>query len=82
MTEIIIASAARTPMGSFNGSLSSVPAHYLGWTVNAEVLRRAGVDAKDVSEAVLGQVLTAGEGQNPAGGRRLPPAFRSRPPVR
>jgi acetyl-CoA C-acetyltransferase len=66
MNEIIIASAARTPIGSFNGSLSSVPAHYLGQTVIAEVLRRANVDAKEISEVIMGQILTAGEGQNPA----------------
>ena len=65
MSEIVIAAAVRTPVGSFNGSLSSVPAHYLGQTVIVEALRRAGVDVGEVSEVILGQVLTAGQGQNP-----------------
>jgi acetyl-CoA C-acetyltransferase len=66
MTEVVIASAARTPIGAFNGSLSSVPAHYLGEIAIREALKRAGVDASEVSEVVLGQVLSAGTGQNPA----------------
>src|SRR5713226_2070245 len=66
MTEIIIAVAARTPVGSFNGSLSSVPAHYLGQVAIAEAMRRANIDAKEVSEVIMGQILAAGEGQNPA----------------
>jgi acetyl-CoA C-acetyltransferase len=63
---VVIVSAARTPVGAFNGSLSSVPAHYLGQTVLAEVLKRAKLEGGDVSEVILGQILTAGEGQNPA----------------
>jgi acetyl-CoA C-acetyltransferase len=66
MSEIVIAGAVRTPIGSFNGTLSSVPAHYLGQTVIAEAMRRANVDAKEVSEVIMGQILTAGEGMNPA----------------
>ena len=66
MSEIVIAGAVRTPIGSFNGSLSSVPAHYLGQTVIAEAMRRANVDAKEVSEVIMGQILGAGEGMNPA----------------
>src|SRR5712692_4081013 len=66
MTEIVIAGAARTPVGSFNGSLSSVPAHYLGQVAIAEAMRRANIDAKEVSEVIMGQILAAGEGQNPA----------------
>jgi acetyl-CoA C-acetyltransferase len=66
MTEVVIASGARTPVGSFNGSLSSVPAHYLGQVAIKAALERAGVDPKDVSETIMGQILTAGEGQNPA----------------
>ncbi|WP_296034877.1 acetyl-CoA C-acetyltransferase [uncultured Agrobacterium sp.] len=65
-SSIVIASAARTPVGSFNGSFSSTPAHELGAAVITAVLDRAGVAATDVDEAILGQVLTAGEGQNPA----------------
>ncbi len=66
MTEVVIASAARTPVGAFNGSLSSVPAHYLGQTAIAEAMRRAKVEPREVSEVVMGQILAAGEGQNPA----------------
>ncbi len=63
---IVIASAARTAVGSFNGAFANVPAHELGAAVIKEVLERAGVDAADVDEVILGQVLGAGEGQNPA----------------
>ncbi|MCO4317541.1 acetyl-CoA C-acetyltransferase [Phyllobacterium sp. 21LDTY02-6] len=63
---IVIASAARTPVGSFNGAFANVPAHELGAAVIKEVLARAGVDAADVDEVIMGQVLSAGEGQNPA----------------
>jgi len=66
MTEVVIASAARTPIGAFNGTLSSVPAHYLGQTAIAEAMRRAKVAPSEVSEVVMGQILSAGEGQNPA----------------
>ena len=60
--EIVIVSAARTPVGSFNGALSSVPAHTLGEVAIKAALARAGVDAADVDEVIMGQVLTAGEG--------------------
>ena len=63
---IVVASAARTAVGSFNGSFANVPAHELGAVVIREVLSRAGVDAGEVDEVILGQVLTAGQGQNPA----------------
>ena len=63
---IVVASAARTAVGSFNGSFANTPAHELGSTVIQEVLSRAGVDAAEVDEVILGQVLTAGQGQNPA----------------
>ncbi|HEV2673130.1 MAG TPA: acetyl-CoA C-acetyltransferase [Aliidongia sp.] len=66
MSDVIIAGAARTPVGSFNGALASVPAHYLGETVIREVLARSGVEPGEVSEVILGQVLTAAQGQNPA----------------
>ena len=66
MTNVVIASAARTAVGSFNGSFANTPAHDLGAAVIKAVLERAGVDAADVSETILGQVLTAGQGQNPA----------------
>jgi acetyl-CoA C-acetyltransferase len=66
MEDVVIASAARTPVGAFNGALSSVPAHLLGKVAIEEVLKRAKVDAKEVTETILGQILTAGAGQNPA----------------
>ena len=66
MTEVYIVSAARTPVGSFNGSLSGVSAHYLGQVAMTEALKRAGVDGADVEEVIFGQILTAGQGQNPA----------------
>ena len=63
---IVIVGAARTPVGSFNGALSSVPAHTLGEIAIRAALARAGVEAADVDEVIMGQILTAGEGQNPA----------------
>ena len=63
---IVIASAARTPVGSFNGSLASLPAHKLGEVAIRAALERAKVAPGDVSEVILGQVLTAGQGQGPA----------------
>ncbi|WP_448208402.1 acetyl-CoA C-acetyltransferase [Azospirillum sp. sgz302134] len=66
MTEVVIAGAARTPIGSFNGALSSVPAHYLGEVAIREALNRAKTEAAEVNEVILGQILTAGQGQNPA----------------
>ncbi|MEI9983790.1 MAG: acetyl-CoA C-acetyltransferase [Aliidongia sp.] len=66
MTDVIIAGAARTAVGTFNGALSSVPAHYLGEVVIRDVLTRAGVEPGEVSEVILGQILAAGAGQNPA----------------
>jgi len=66
MTDIVIVSAARTPVGSFNGAFAAAPAHDLGKTAIVEALQRAKVDPKDVSEVVLGQVLTANQGMNPA----------------
>ncbi len=66
MTDIVIAGAARTPVGAFNGGLASLPAHKLGEIAIAEALRRAGVEPGEVSEVILGQILAAGEGQNPA----------------
>ncbi len=66
MTDIVIVSAARTAIGSFMGSLGSVPADELGAVVLGAALERAGVAADEVSDVILGQVLTAGQGQNPA----------------
>ncbi len=63
---IVIASAARTAVGSFNGAFATVPAHELGATVISGALERAGIDAADVDEVIMGQILQAGEGQNPA----------------
>ena len=64
--DIVIVGAARTPVGSFNGSLASLPAHALGKVAIEAALQRAGVERKEVSEVILGQILTAGQGQNPA----------------
>ena len=66
MTNAVIVSAARTAVGSFLGSFANVPAHDLGAAVLKEVVARAGIDPAEVSETILGQVLTAGQGQNPA----------------
>jgi acetyl-CoA C-acetyltransferase len=66
MTDVVIVSATRTPVGSFNGALSTVPAHYLGQTVIRAALERAHVAPAEVSEVILGQILTANQGQNPA----------------
>src|SRR6516225_2721138 len=66
MTDIVIASAARTPVGAFNGGLSSLPAHKLGEVAIIEALRRSHVEPREVSEVIMGQILAAGEGQNPA----------------
>lgn len=66
MSDVVIASAARTAVGNFNGTLAGVPAHDLGSAAIKEALSRAGVSGEEVSEVILGQVLTAGQGQNPA----------------
>lgn len=62
---IVIASAARTPVGTFNGAFASIPAHELGATAIRAAIKRAGIDPLDVNEVIFGQVLQAGEGQNP-----------------
>src|SRR3984885_2834559 len=64
--DIVIVGAARTPVGAFNGALGNLPAHELGKVAIKAALERAGVEAPQVSEVILGQILTAGEGQNPA----------------
>jgi acetyl-CoA C-acetyltransferase len=66
MTNVVIASAARTAVGSFSGSFANTPAHDLGATMLNALVERAGIEKADVSETILGQVLTAGQGQNPA----------------
>ena len=66
MTNVVIVSAARTAVGSFNGAFAATPAHDLGAAVIEAVVARAGVDKAEVEETILGQVLTAGQGQNPA----------------
>ncbi len=65
-TDIVIVSAARTPVGSFNGAFANTPAHELGAETIKAALARAKVDAGEVDEVILGQVLAAGQGQNPA----------------
>jgi acetyl-CoA C-acetyltransferase len=64
--DIVIVGAARTPVGAFNGAFANLPAHELGKVAITAALQRAGVEAPRVSEVILGQILTAGEGQNPA----------------
>ena len=65
-TDIVIVAATRTPVGSFNGAFASMPAHVLGAAAINGALERAGVAPEEVDEVILGQVLTAAEGQNPA----------------
>jgi acetyl-CoA C-acetyltransferase len=66
MTDVVIVSAARTPVGAFNGSLASVPSHELGKVAIQAAVERAGIAPTDVQEVILGQVLQAGAGQGPA----------------
>jgi len=66
MTDIVIAGAARTPVGSFSGVFANTPAHELGAVAVKGALERAGVEPAEVDEVILGQILTAGQGQNPA----------------
>ena len=65
-TEIVIASAARTPIGSFNGAFGAVPAHDLGKVAITGALERAKVKPEEVDEVIMGQILSAAQGQNPA----------------
>jgi acetyl-CoA C-acetyltransferase len=65
-SSIVVAGAARTPVGSFNGAFANTPAHDLGAVAIKEALARAGVEAGEVEEVILGQILTAAQGQNPA----------------
>lgn len=64
--DVVIVSALRTPIGAFNGAFATVPAHQLGQTVITETLKRTGVKGSDISEVIMGQILTAACGQNPA----------------
>ena len=66
MSDVVIVSAARTPVGSFNGAFAATPAHTLGAIAVKEAMARAKVEGSEVDEVILGQVLSAGEGQNPA----------------
>ena len=66
MSDVVIVSATRTPIGTFNGSLSTLPAHALGKIAIKAALERAKVDPGEVSEVIMGQILSAGQGQNPA----------------
>jgi acetyl-CoA C-acetyltransferase len=64
--DIVIVSAARTPVGAFNGAFANLAAHELGKTAIEAAMQRAGVEAGRVNEVIMGQILTAGQGQNPA----------------
>ena len=66
MTEIVIASAARTPVGAFNGAFASLSAHALGTVAITAAMERARIEGAEVDEVILGQILAAGAGQNPA----------------
>lgn len=66
MTNIVIVAAKRTPVGSFNGAFANTPAHVLGATAMSAALAEASIDPKEVDQAILGQVLTTAQGQNPA----------------
>ena len=66
MEDIVIVSAARTAVGKFGGSLAKTPAPEMGAAVIAEVLKRSGLTGEQIGEAIMGQVLAAGSGQNPA----------------
>lgn len=66
MEDIVIVSAARTPVGNFNGSFAAMPAHELGKVAVQAAMERAGLEPGQVDEVILGQILAAGEGQNPA----------------
>src|SRR3981081_2158948 len=64
--DVVIVSAARTPVGSFNGAFATMPAHDLGAVAIKAALERAGIEPGRVSEVIMGQILTAAQGQNPA----------------
>src|SRR3954447_12423681 len=64
--DIVIVGAARTPVGAFNGAFGNLPAHELGKAAIVEALKRAGVESSRVTEVIMGQILTAAQGQNPA----------------
>src|SRR5262249_24218734 len=64
--DVVIVSAARTPVGSFNGAFATMPAHDLGAIAIKEALERGGIEPGRVSEVIMGQILTAAQGQNPA----------------
>ena len=64
--DVVIVGAARTPVGSFNGAFAAVPAHHLGKVAIEAAMARAGIEGKQVSEVIMGQILTAGQGMNPA----------------
>src|SRR3546814_15088254 len=66
MTDIVITAAKRTPVGSFLGAFAATPAHELGRVAIEAAMAQAGITGQDVSEVIMGQVLTAGQGQNPA----------------
>src|ERR1700704_244548 len=71
--DIVIVSATRTPVGAFNGAFAALPAHELGKVAIAESLKRAGVEGGEVSEVILGQILTAGPRSRPASRSKVRP---------
>jgi hypothetical protein len=77
--DIVIVGAARTAVGAFNGAFANTPAHDLGSAAIKDALKRAKVDAGEVDEVIMGQILTAAQGQNPARQASIAPACRSKP---
>src|SRR6185437_3646775 len=73
--DVVIVSAARTPVGSFNGAFATTPAHDLGAVAIKAALERAGIEPGRVSEVIMGQILPAAQGQNPAGQAWMAPGF-------
>ena len=80
MEDVVIVSAVRTPVGSFNGAFGSVPAHDLGTAAIRAAIERAGLQAADIDEAIMGQVLAAAQGRTRRARRRAMPACRTRRP--
>src|SRR3546814_1798718 len=77
MTDIVITAAKRTPVGSFLGAFAATPAHELGRVAIEAAMAQAGITGEDVSEVIMGQVLTAGQGQNPARQAAMAAGIRS-----
>lgn len=80
MNEVVIVAATRTAIGSFQGALSAIPATELGAALIRRLLEQTGINGEQIDEVILGQVLSAGSGQNPARQTAIKPACPSPPP--